>query len=113
MRYLIAVIATIALLSFVGFTRAADAPKPKTIKGHFVKVEGMELTFKGGVKGKGRDHTVKIDDKTKVTVDGKEGKISDLKGEEYIEVTEAAGVASLIAASTTTPTTAPAPPHTK
>src|SRR5437016_11443591 len=98
MKYLMTAVAMIALLGFVGFTHAKEA-KPKVVKGHFVKVDGKEVTFKGGAKGTGKEHTVKIDDKTKVTVDGKEAKIEDLKGDVYVEITETDGVASIIAAS--------------
>jgi hypothetical protein len=100
MKFLITAIAMVALLGFVTSAHAKDAkPKP----GHFVKVDGMELTYKGGAKGTGKEHTVKIDDKTKITLDGKEAKVTDLKADMYIEVTAEKDVASLIAASTTPP----------
>jgi len=104
MKYVIPAIAMIALLGFVGLIHAADAPKPKVTKGHFLKVDGMEVTYKGGVKGTGKEHAIQIDDSTKVTLDGKEAKITDLKEGIYIEITGSKELATVIAASTVTPT---------
>jgi hypothetical protein len=103
MKLLMTAVAAFALLGFVGSAFAAKEAKPKVHKGHFVKVDDKVLTYKGGVKGKGTDHTIKIDEKTKVTIDGKEAKVTDLKGDIYLEITEMDGTASLIAASTTPP----------
>jgi hypothetical protein len=100
MKFLMTAVAVIALLGFVGTTHAKDA-KPKA--GHFVKVDGMEVTYKGGAKGTGKEHTVKIDDKTKVTIDGKEAKITDIKPDTLIEITIEKDVATVIAADTTPP----------
>ena len=106
MKYVLALTALIALIGFVGSAHAAD---PKPHPGHFVKVEDKVVTYKGGAKGTGKDHTVKIDDKTKVTIDGKDGKIEDIKADEYIEITAAKDQpATLIAASSTGPTPPPA-----
>jgi hypothetical protein len=103
MKYLLAFAALLALAGFVGFTHAADTKAAKPKKGHFVKVEDKVVTYKGGLKGTGKEHTVKIDDKTKITLDGKDAKIADLKVDVYIEVTEVDDVATLIAAQTKTP----------
>jgi hypothetical protein len=100
MKVLMTAVAMIALLGFVGFTQAAKEAKPKTTKGHFVKVDGQVLTYKGGAKGTGKEHTVKIDDKTKVTIDGKDAKVADLKADAVIDVTEVEGTATAIAANT-------------
>ena len=104
MKFIMTAVAAFALLGFVGSSFAAKEAKPKTHKGHFVKLEEKVLTYKGGVKGKGTDHTIKFDEKTKVTIDCKEAKATDLKGDIYLEITETDGTASLIAASTTVPT---------
>jgi hypothetical protein len=104
MKYALALTALIALIGFVGSARAAD-PKPKP--GHFVKVEDNVLTYKGGAKGTGEEHTVKIDDHTKITIDGAPGKITDIKAKEFIEITAVKDVATLIAASSTGPATKP------
>lgn len=108
MKTVLAVIAMITLVGFVGFTRAEDAPKPKVHKGVFVKVDNNVVTYHGGVKGKGKEYTIKIDDSTKVTLDGKDAKIADIKGDTYIEITETKGTASAITALTTPPAPKPA-----
>jgi hypothetical protein len=109
MKYVFAIAAMFALIGFVGSVHAAE-PKPKPA--HFVKVDGMVVTYIGGAKGKGKEATVTIDASTKITIDGKEGKITDIKADEYIEITTPKGakIPTLIAASSTapTPTTAPA-----
>lgn len=107
MKYALALAALVAMIGFVGFAHAKDPAKPKVVKGHFLKVEDKVVTFKGGVKGKGAEHTVKIDDSTKITLDGKEAKLADIKADTYIEVTELDGTASLIAASSVIPTEVP------
>ena len=84
MKYVLAFAALFALIGFVGVSRAAD-PKPKL--GHFLKVEDKVVTYKGGAKGTGKEHTVKIDDSTKITLDGKDAKIEDIKADTYIEIT--------------------------
>ncbi|MDB5304399.1 MAG: hypothetical protein JWM97_1948 [Phycisphaerales bacterium] len=105
MKYVIALVALVGFLGFSSFVNAAD-PAPKAAKpkvGHFVKIDGKNLVYKGGPAGKGKEHTIVIDDKTKVTVDGKEAKIDDLKEGTYIEVTVVEKVATVVAASTTPP----------
>ena len=103
MKYVIALVAAFALLGFTAFTHAEAAPKHKVAKGHLVKVDGTSLTYKAGRKGTGKEHTIKTDDSTKVTLDDKEAKLADLKEGVYLEITEEKGVATTIAASSTTP----------
>ena len=104
MKYVIALFAMVAFLGFTSFTHAADATKPKVHKGHFVKLDGKTVTYKGGAKGTGKEHTVKVDDNTKVTLDDKDAKLEDLKDGIYVEITEEKGVATKIAALTNPPT---------
>ncbi|HWE94615.1 MAG TPA: hypothetical protein VG269_11680 [Tepidisphaeraceae bacterium] len=105
MKYVIALVALVGLLGFSGFVRAADTPAktPKPHPGHFVKLDGSKLVYIGGAAGKGKEHTVATDDKTKVTLDDKEAKLADLKEGVYIEVTIVDKVATIVAASTTPP----------
>ena len=118
MKYVLALVALAAMFSFVTSAHAAGKPsKPKP--GQFVSMDDKGITFKGGKKGKGKEVTVKFDDSTKFTIDGKDVTLADaqkqLKAEEYIEVTtqgkDADKVVVLVAASTTgaPATTAPAP----
>ena len=114
MKYVIAFLAMVAMLGFVSPTRAADGKPPKPKPGHFIKIEESELIYKGGAKGKGGEHKVKVDDKTKYTVDGKDSTLADfqkdVKADEYIEVTVVDKVATVVAASSVAPapTTKPA-----
>ena len=112
MKYVIALVALVGFLGFSSFVHAEDAAKltPKNGKhaGHFVKVDGKNLVYKGGKKGAGKEYEVATDDKTKVTIDGKEGKLDDIKPDTLIEVTVADKIATVIAA-----TTAPAKPDAK
>jgi hypothetical protein len=117
MKYVIALVASLALLSFVGSARADDTPKKtKPHPGHFVSFDGKELVVKGGAKGTGKEHKIKVDDKTKYTIDGKDVTVDDaqkgLKADEYVEVTSVDHVATLVAAMTTAPDPdkKPAPP---
>jgi hypothetical protein len=105
MKYVIALVALVGILGFSGFVRAADTPAktPKPHAGHFVKIDGTKLVYMGGTLGKGKEHTVATDDKTKVTIDDKEAKLSDLKEGIFIEVTVVDKVATIVAASTTPP----------
>jgi hypothetical protein len=108
MKYATAVAASLALLCFIGSANAADAKAPKPHPGHFVSFDGKELTIKGGAKGTGKEHKIKVDDKTKYTIDGKDVTAEDaqkaLKADEYVEVTSVDHVATLVAAQTTAPT---------
>ena len=79
-------------------------PKAKshTHKGMFVKADAKELTYKG-IKGPEKEHTIKVDDKTKVTLDGKDAKLADLKADNYLVIADEGGWPPAIAASTDGP----------
>ncbi|HWE04706.1 MAG TPA: hypothetical protein VG326_20030 [Tepidisphaeraceae bacterium] len=107
MKYAIALVTSLALLSFIGSASAADAKAPKPHPGHFISFDGKELIVKGGAKGTGKEHKIKVDDKTKYTIDGKDVTAEEaqkaLKADEYVEVTAVDHVATLVAAQTTAP----------
>ena len=75
-----------------GFCFAADAPDAKALVGTIVKVSDEKLAVKVGEK----EVTVTTDKNTKVTVDGKDAKVSDLKATMTVSVTPADGVAQKI-----------------
>jgi len=81
-----------------GVALAADTTtKPAGLSGKIVKVDGDKVIVKPDQKD-AKEVTVATDAKTKVTVDGKEGKLADLKATMAVMVTPAEGTAELIAA---------------
>ncbi|HZL35381.1 MAG TPA: hypothetical protein VFC78_08730 [Tepidisphaeraceae bacterium] len=104
LKHMLALLAMVAFVGFVGTAKAAPSAKPKHHKGHFVKVDGTTLTYKAGAKGTGKERTVTVDDKTKLTFDQKEIKLADLKADTYLEITEESGVATKIVALSKVPT---------
>lgn len=81
MRYLIALLAMVGILTFTSFVHAApDANYKRASKtGVLEKVDGKNIIYKGGAKGTGKEWLLVTDDKTKITLDGKEAKLDDLK----------------------------------
>ena len=90
--------AALALVGFVGVAAAADKPVPEKEKTTHnvtivkVEVEKLELTYRvEGKEGKeGKEHTHKVAKHAKITIDGKEGTLSELKkheGEEKATIT--------------------------
>jgi hypothetical protein len=67
---------------------------PATLCGTVVKVDGANVVVKAG----GNEVTVVTDDKTVVTLDGKEAKVADLKADMHVVVTPAEGTATEIKA---------------
>ena len=104
MKYLMAMAAMMVVMGLAGFTQAADAAKAKshTHKGLFVKADATELTYKG-VKAPNKEHTIKVDDKTKVTLEGKDAKLADLKADNYLVIVDEGGLATSIEASLMAP----------
>jgi len=102
-----------ALLLFIGVIigvmvapvvgQGTEPTKPATLRGKVVKVEGTNVVVKTYVK----EVTVATDDKTKVTIDGKEAKVADLKAGMHVVVTPAEGTATEIKA--TSPVEKPEP----
>jgi len=68
---------------------------PATLHGKVVKVDGANVVVKTYLK----EVTVATDDKTVVTLDGKEAKVADLKAGMYVVVTPAEGIATEIKAT--------------
>ncbi len=107
MKSLIAAITLIAFLGFAGFTHAVPTTQPtakktKTHRGTFLKVEKDVLTYKSS-RPPNKEHTIKVDDNTKVTLDKKETKLADLKPDYYLVITDDEGIATVIAASVKPP----------
>jgi ABC-type enterochelin transport system substrate-binding protein len=90
-------LAVFAVLGMVSFCVAQDAPKCLT--GTVVKVDGANVTVKAAEK----EVVVATNDKTVVTIDGKEAKVADLKAGMAVTVTPDTGTATKIVATTPKP----------
>lgn len=98
----------VAILSLVGVVQAQQGAKKtdkkqqdKAIAGQVVSVDvaGKKLVMKGdGADAK--ETTVTVDDKTKITLDGKVVKLENLKAGQRIKVTPGTGAAKKVAATT-------------
>jgi hypothetical protein len=94
--------AVMAIVAMVGIVHAADPKPPKapkkgtTLKGAVVKVDGTNLVVNSGKKGGDKEITVETNEKTVVTIEGKEGKLADLKPGQRVTVTPDTGVAEKI-----------------
>ena len=92
MRLLSAFLALALVCAFSPLLQAADkttdaSTAAKSIAGTVVKVSGHKLTLTvTSRKGKTRERSVKVDDKTKITLDGAEAKLSDLKKDQQVTV---------------------------
>jgi hypothetical protein len=103
-------IAALALVAMVGAfnARAADpAPTPPPakpakpakkagLKGSVVKVDGSNLVISAGKKTEAKEVTVATDDKTVITIEGKPGKLADLKPGQKVVITPETGTALTI-----------------
>lgn len=89
------VVAVLVLVAFVGsvatLAMGEDKPKEFTFKGTVVKVDGnvVTLTIKTGDVTK--DRPFNTDEKTVVTIDGKDAKVADLKAGMLVELTRPIG----------------------
>jgi ribosomal protein S17 len=113
MRSLAAVLALGIAFSATPFLPVAHAgqahaqkvqAKKRTVKGTVSSVDGETVVVSVTSKKTGatKDRKIKTDDKTKVTVDGKEAKLSDLKAGQQVVITpgeEKGAPASEIAAT--------------
>ena len=102
------VLAAVAVLGLACYVLAEDTPAPKKhdhIGGKIVKVEGTDIFIKTWAHGdqEAKEVTVKTDDKTVFTVDGKDAKLADLKADLFVRVTPKEGVATKVEASTKRP----------
>lgn len=96
----------LALLAFIVSPALADTKdtatdtKKKSHTGRVVSVEGTKLVMEDSKGGKKHTHTISAD--AKITCDGKECKLSDLKEGTHIKVTMEEGKVVAIAARTKT-----------
>jgi hypothetical protein len=97
---LLAVTAVVGLVfgvAFSGDSESKPATKPATLVGKVVKVDGEKVVVRPDQKD-AKEVTVATDAKTKVTIDGKEAKVAELKVNMTATVTPAEGVAEKIEA---------------
>ena len=111
-------LALLAAMTLGGAVIAADAPAPggteapkKTarapgVRGKVTKVENGKITV--AARG-GAEATVTVDDKTKVTLDGADAKIGDIKEGMFISATPETGTATEVKAMTKAPQRKPKP----
>ena len=108
-------IAVVALL-IGGLVGVAQAKKPadgkgktgKPVRGQIVSVaaDGTNVVVMTSGK-KATEITVTTDDKTKVTIDGTDAKLADLKKDLWVQITPGTGLATDIKATTAKPEKTP------
>jgi len=99
------VLAAVVILSFAGSVLAQTATRPaRGLRGTIVKVDGTNVVVKTMARGgaESKEVTVATDDKTAVTIEGKEAKVADLKAGLLVNVTPTEGTATKITATTPT-----------
>ena len=89
------------LVACVAVAQAAE--QPETIFGRIVSVNTENSTFIVKPKEGGGDLTITTDGSTKVTIDGMEANLNDVKAGMSVKVTLASGVARTITALTADP----------
>jgi hypothetical protein len=88
MKLVMSLLALVAVAGFLaGTVLAADAVKPATWEGVFVKLDGAKVVM----TVMGKDKSVLTTDKTVVTLDGKPAKLADLKAGALLTVTLVVG----------------------
>jgi hypothetical protein len=89
-------LAVLALVGFCGVSFAADKPaagaKKAGLRGEVVSVDGTNVK----IKTKDGEVTVATDASTAVQIEGKEGKVADLKAGQKVMVTPETGTATKI-----------------
>ena len=98
-RTLALVLAVVALVCFVAAPALADSSlqKDETAEGTFVKVDGKTLTIKDKDN---KEHSCELAADAKVSCDGKECKVTDLKAGYKVKVTLTDKKATKVEAST-------------
>jgi hypothetical protein len=100
-------VAFVAAVSVAAFGQDQPAPKPKFdgIRGKISKVDGAKITVttKNRQTQETKDVEVTTDDKTVVTLDKADAKVSDLKVDMFVSVSPATGTAAKIVAFTKMP----------
>ncbi len=100
------VLAVLAVVAFVGdVTYGQAGGGARGLRGTVVKVDGTNVVVKtmAARGGEAKEVTVATDDKTVVTLDGKEAKLADLKADVYVSVIPVEGTATKITATTEAP----------
>jgi hypothetical protein len=105
MKVLSSIVLVLAIVGLTGVAALAqdtpkEAPTAKPLMGAVVKVDGAKVTIKSGRGDAVKETVVVTDDKTVVTIDGKDAKVADLKADLRVAVTPAEGVATKIEAKT-------------
>jgi hypothetical protein len=95
-------VAGILGLAGVALADAASKPMRDGIGGKIVKMDGANITIKCHGQD-GNEVVVTTDDKTVVTIEGKDAKVADLKVDLHVWVTPKEGMATKIVASTKMP----------
>ena len=101
-------IAAFAVLFAVGFTSLAHAAKPakgdKPAVGQIKSIaeDGKSITIMSMGKTP-TEMTITLDDKTVITLDGKEAKLKDLKADLYVTVKPGTGTATTVDATVEKP----------
>ncbi|HEY7120347.1 MAG TPA: hypothetical protein VH475_27410 [Tepidisphaeraceae bacterium] len=95
---LLAVLAILAMVSAVNAAdkKAAKAEKKAVLRGQVVKVDGTKVVINSGKKNNQKEVTVETDDKTVVTIEGKQGKLADLQPGQRVVVKPDTGTATSI-----------------
>jgi hypothetical protein len=86
-------LAQAAITSHTGVQQLADDTTKKVhhMKGTISSVDGMTVVVSSTNKaGVAKDHKIKTDDKTKITLDGKTAALSDLKAGQEVTITPGA-----------------------
>jgi hypothetical protein len=76
--------------------KGAPPAKTTTLKGKVVKVDGKSVVVSTGKKNATKEVTVATDDKTVVTIEGKDAKLADLQPGQKVVVTPDTGTATKI-----------------
>jgi hypothetical protein len=99
------VVATVCAAASLALAAAEGGKKRERVaglRGKIVRVEGVNVTLQTWARKQEdrKEVTVVTDDKTAVTIDGKEAKVADLKADMYALVTPETGTAQKILART-------------
>jgi hypothetical protein len=76
--------------------KPAKPAKKAGLKGSVVKVDGNNVVISAGKKTEAKEVTVATDDKTVITIEGKPGKLADLKPGQKVVITPETGTALTI-----------------
>ena len=107
MKLVSKMLALVVALGFVSAVSAKDAAKGDKagsgVKGLVTKVSGDKITVKSGHGDAAKEVEISTDANTKVTIDGKEGKVADIKEGHHVSVTPSSGTALTIEAHSGSP----------